>query len=172
MPVLRILIRAVASVIAFLLVFVFVVRVFAPGNADTQAIFRLIGLVQPFLDAGAAFLVFPVQLPLDWLSPYLSAGIKLWFPLTQAAPFFEALVEFVVGTIPGLAAMQVGRKLLDASYPTIFPGVFDWRLVMAIAFWGFVESLLLKGVILIEARLYRSRIRQRDADILASLRDR
>lgn len=170
MPALRILIRTIASLVVFLLLIAFTIRVFSPGNADTKAIFQLINTIRPFLDAGVALLVFPVQLVLDWLSPFLSAGIKAWFPITQAGPFFEGLAEFV-GKIPGLASTEVGRKLLDAPYPTIFPGVLDWRLLVAIGFWGFVESLLLKGVIFIEAKLYRSHIRRRDADILAGLRD-
>ncbi|WP_373532061.1 hypothetical protein [Vampirovibrio sp.] len=171
MPVLRTLIRTAASVIAFLLLFAFILRIFAPGNADTRSLFQLISFIQPFLDASVAFFVFPVQWVLNWLTPYFPAGMSAWFPITQAAAFFEGLVVFVF-SIPSLAATALGQQMLEAPYPTIFPGVLDWRLLMAIGFWGLIESLLLKVIISIEARTYRSHIRKRDADILAGLRNR
>lgn len=168
---LRTLIRFAASLAALWLLLAFVIRVFSPGNVDTEVIFKAIAIIQPILDAGVALLVFPVQWALDFINPYLPAGVKSWFPITQAASFFKALCDLFL-KIPGLAITELGRQLQQVQYKTIFPGVLDWRLLMAIGLWGFVEAQLLKVIIWIEAKQYRNHIRQRDADILAGFRDK
>lgn len=171
MNTLRFLIRSAASLIALLLLIVFVIRVFAPGNADTAAIFKLLANVQPLLDTVTGWLVYPMQVALDWLTPYFPQWLKDWFPITQAAGAFHALGELIL-KIPNLASTELGKQLKAVEYGRVFPGVLDWRLWLAIGLWGLVESLLLKLVIRIEARLYRQRIRHRDAEMMRSLRDK
>jgi hypothetical protein len=171
MNTLRFLIRSTFSLVALWLLLVFFIRVFSPGNVDTEAVFKLIALVQPFLDAGTFLLIWPVQAALDWILPYLPHSWHEWFPVTQAAVLFEWLGTLFL-KLSNLAETDWGRSMAEVRYKDVFPGILDWRLMLAIGFWGWIESLLLKLVITLEAKLYRQHIRQRDADILHSLRDK
>lgn len=171
MNTLRFLIRSTFSVVALWLLLVFFIRVFSPGNADTEAVFKLIAQVQLVLDAGTFLLVWPVQTLLDWILPYFPSSWREVFPVAQAAGLFEWLGSLLL-QLSNLAETDWGRAMAAIRYKEVFPGILDWRLLLAIWFWGWVESLLLKMVITLEARLYRQHIRQRDADILYSLRDK
>lgn len=64
----------------------------------------------------------------------------------------------------------MGAQLRNADYESLFPGVMDWRLLMALPVWGFVESMLLKLLIHVEAFFYRNYLRQRDAALWDSYR--
>ncbi len=168
---LRTFVRTMISLIALWLLLMFAVRIFAPGNADTEAVFKMIAMVQPLLDAGTYCLIWPIQLTLDWLSPYLPADVRAWFPVSQAAQFFQTVNTWILA-LPNLSTSDVGRQMAGINFKYVFPGVLDWRLMLGLCFWGVIENILLKLIIGMEAKQYRTHIRQRDADILASLRDK
>jgi diguanylate cyclase (GGDEF)-like protein len=166
---LRTFVRTIISLIALWLLLMFAIRIFAPGNADTAAVFKTIAMLQPLLDAGTYFLIWPIQLVMDWLSSYLPADARVWFPVSQAAPFFQTINTWILA-LPSLSTSDVGRQMANVNFKYVFPGVLDWRLLLGLCFWGVIENMLLKLIIGVEAKQYRSHIRQRDADILASFR--
>ncbi|WP_303673332.1 GGDEF domain-containing protein [Vampirovibrio chlorellavorus] len=163
----RFLVRLSASCIAFLLVLVFVIRVFAPGNPDTAAFFQLLALIQPVLDTAALILSWPVQQICQWVQHFLPTAWQGGFPVSSAAGCAQALVDGFL-QLPGMMTSPLAPALLDVHYESQFPGVLDWRLLLSVAFWGWVESLFLKGLNIVDARLYRHQIRQRDEALLRS----
>lgn len=170
MNMLRFLIHQIFSVVAFWLLLVFFIRIFSPGNADTEVVFRFIAPALPILDNGASLLTLPIQVVLDWVLPYLPAAWLNGFPAAEAAGFFGAIGNFILN-LGNLAATDFGRSLAAIHYKTIFPGILDWRMPLTIWFWGWIESLLLQLVIRLEAFMYRQHIRHRDADILQAVRN-
>ncbi len=167
MRLLRFLVRLTASSIAFLLLLVFVIRVFAPGNADTAAVFKMLSLIQPVLDTAVMILTWPVQQVCQWGQHFLPVSWQSGFPVTSAAWCAQVVVDAFL-QLPGMLASPLGPPLLDVSYDSQFPGVLDWRLLLSVVFWGWVESLVLQGVNIVDARLYRHQIRQRDEALLRS----
>ena len=166
---LRFWVRLFSSAVALLLSIVFMIRMFAPGNAETAYAFKAIQPLQPFLDTACAFLTLPVTFLLEKLSGVIPATLKSWFPLASASAFFHLLGQWVL-KIPRLGETAMGAQLRNADYEFLFPGVMDWRLLMALPVWGFVESVLLKSLIHVEAFFYRSYLRQRDAALWNSYR--
>jgi diguanylate cyclase (GGDEF)-like protein len=167
---LRFLVRFTASSIAFFLLLVFVIRVFAPGNADTAAIFKALGFIQPVLDGGVMILSWPVQQVCQWVLPLVPVAWQDRFPVASAAGFVQALVDTFL-QLPGMMNSPLGPQLLDFSYGAYFPGVLDWRLLLSVAFWGWVESGILKGLNVLDSRLYRYEIRRRDEALLRSFQE-
>ncbi len=167
MSLLRFWVRLSASAIAFLLLLVFVIRVFAPGNPDTATLFQMLAVIQPVLDTAVIILSWPVQQVCQWVQHFLPVAWQDGFPVTSAAWCAQALVDAFL-QLPGMMASPLTPALLDVHYESRFPGVLDWRLILSIAFWGWVESLFLKGINIVDARLYRHQIRQRDEALLRS----
>lgn len=167
MRLLRFLVRSTASSIAFLLVLVFVIRVFAPGNADTMAVFKMLAYIQPFLDTAAAILAWPVQQVCLWGQHYLPTAWQNAFPVTSAAGCAQMLADAFL-QLPGMMTSPLAPQLLDTPYESLFPGVLDWRLLLAVAFWGWVESLMLHSINILDARLYRNQTQQRGEALLRS----
>jgi diguanylate cyclase (GGDEF)-like protein len=163
-------VRFTASSIAFFLLLVFVIRVFAPGNADTAAIFKALGFIQPVLDGGVMILSWPVQQVCQWVLPLVPVAWQDRFPVASAAGFVQALVDTFL-QLPGMMNSPLGPQLLDFSYGAYFPGVLDWRLLLSVAFWGWVESGILKGLNVLDSRLYRYEIRRRDEALLRSFQE-
>lgn len=168
MNTLRFWIRFLFTVLTFLLLVAFVLRILAPGNPETAILFQKIQFIQPWLDQACAWLVLPISYLLDWVNPHLPATWRAWFPISPAGPFFSLVSSWLL-KIPGLANSPFGAQLQTANFSLWFPGVMDWRLLLALPIWGFVESLILKFLIYIEAGLYRFSLRQRDADMVKSL---
>lgn len=170
MSTLRLLIRLCFSLIAFCLLLTFFIRIFAPGNADTEAVFKIIALVQPWLDRAVHWLIWPIDWACDRVLPFLPSGWKSWFPLMPAHTLIGKLVEWIL-KIPNLLDSSLGLALRHAELKTLFPGVADWRLLLALPLWGWIERLCLGVINRIDARLYREKIRQRDAAYVQSLQD-
>jgi diguanylate cyclase (GGDEF)-like protein len=85
----------------------------------------------------------------------------------------ERVADLVVTAflkLPHVADSPPGRALRNANLNVLFPGIVDWRLLLALPVWGWVESFLLKVVIHAEAFQYRQYIRQRDADMMQSFK--
>lgn len=162
--------RWLFSVLTLVLLLTFMVRIFSPGNAETAYIFRAIQPIQPWLDQICAALVWPVGWALEKLEPFLPATWKAWFPISPAAAFFTNVSEWVL-KIPGLAGTVAGKQMQAADYGALFPGVVDWRLLLALPVWGFAESLLFGLFIRMDAWTYRWGIRRRDAAFMKSLRE-
>lgn len=167
MSLLRFWVRLSASAIAFLLLLVFVIRVFAPGNPDTATLFQMLAVIQPVLDTAVMILNWPVQQVCQWGQHFLPLAWQSGFPVTSAAWCAQALVDGFL-QLPGMMTSPLAPALLDVHYESRFPGMLDWRLILSIAFWGWVESLFLQGINIVDARLYRHQIRQRDKALLRS----
>lgn len=165
MNTLRAWVRLLFSVLTLLLLTVFMLRIFSPGNPETAYIFQKLQWVQPRLDQVCAVLVAPVSWVLEKVNPFFPAAWKAWFPISPAGAFFSKVSQWAL-TLPGLMTTPAGKQLHAANYGLLFPGVVDWRLLLALPFWGFVESWLLKLLIYLEAWLYRLHVRQRDAQLL------
>lgn len=151
--------------VAFCLALVFVLRVFAPGNHDTVFIFQFMHPFMPFLDGFCSFLIYPIEQIIEWLAehaPWLShwipAGVKAAFPLMPAESFAKLLAGKLL-LLPHNPQARYALDLQHAPFGTMFPGVLDWRLILALPFWNIIDSILSNLLRWMEIALYRSRLR-------------
>jgi hypothetical protein len=143
----------------------FFLGIFAPGNTDTAFIFQVLHPVQPLLDKICAFLTLPVHKILDflsanapWLTDWLPAGVKAWFPVVPAAVVAKQIAQWFL-MLPHDPHGRYAQDLAQARYTWMFPGSLDWRLLLALPLWSWLESLLMGLIQWAETKLYRQQLR-------------
>lgn len=138
---LRSLIRIFFSLAALLLLLMFLIRILAPGTPESAPFFQFLRKL-PFLDQAANLLTLPVDFVLGFVTGLLPADVRSWFPTMKAGPPISAVINWIAN-FPGLAGTAVSQSLTGVNYYRKFPGVFDWRLLLAMGLWGMVESIIL-----------------------------
>lgn len=170
MNVLRTLIRMVFTLVPMVLLLAFIIRIFAPGTNETAFVFQKLQVVQPVLDTVVGFLILPVTFAWGWLIHWWPKLQTSWFPMASAEHVAYMVVRLIL-KLPHMAESPPGRALRNANLNLLFPGVVDWRLLLALPVWGKVEDLLLKAIIHVEAFQYRHYLRRRDAAMMQSFRE-
>lgn len=170
MNVLRTLIRIVFTLVPMVLLLAFIIRIFAPGTNETAFVFQKLQMVQPVLDAVAGFLILPITYAWGWLIGVWPKLQTSWFPIASAEQVAYKLVVLIL-KLPHMAESPPGRVLKNANLNLLFPGILDWRLLLALPIWGKVENILLQAIIHMEAFQYRHYLRRRDAAMMQSFRE-
>lgn len=150
------------ALVTFVLLAEFVLRILSPGDADTAGIFRMLQPFRIFLEPAINVLLAPIRLLLAYVGHWIPPAFASWFPVMPADTFFQQLGRLAL-QFPGLPETSLGRDVRNAPYAVIFPGVVDWRPLMAVFFWGLSESLARGLFFRLDAFLYRRSLRRRDA---------
>lgn len=163
----RFLVRLIFTGISFLLCTVFVLRIFAPGTAETAFVFQFVQQFQPGLDQCIRVLLLPISWPLSVLQPHLPVSIKAWFPITLAVDFITTFASWLL-KVPLIAHSKLGVSLSQHRYESLIPGTMDWRFVLALFFWSFVEAQIMARLrpIIRNRRQLESIARQQDLELL------
>jgi len=156
------------SGVALCLALEFMLRIFAPGNADTAWVFQALHPIQPFMETACAYLTQPVDkissLVLDkapFLLQWIPAGLKASFPIMPASVAARHIAQWLL-LFPHDPHGRYARDLLAAHYNILFPGVVDWRLMVALPIWNWVQSIG-NGVIHgLETLAYRQSLRNQN----------
>lgn len=153
----------------------FILGIFAPGNPETAFVFQAMHPVLPWIDTACAFLIQPVDKGLaflstnaPWLTQWVPAGIKAGFPVIPAATVAKQIAGLFL-MLPHDPHGRYAQDLSHANFKWLFPGVIDWRLMMALPLWNWVESLLIGMIQWIETMAYRQKLRWENQARLKSL---
>jgi diguanylate cyclase (GGDEF)-like protein len=160
----------VFTLVSLVLLLAFIIRIFAPGTNETAFVFQKLQVVQPVLNAIVGFLVTPITVVWGLLVGKWPKLQTVWFPIASAEQIAYTVVIWIL-KVPHMAESPPGRVLRNANLSTLFPGVIDWRLLLALPLWGKVEAILLRGIIHAEAFQYRQYLRRRDAAMLQSFQE-
>lgn len=137
------LLRFGFAVLSLALWSLFLLRIFAPGTAETAFFFRFTTqTVQPYLEQAGHWATLPIQWLLHHLEGFLPPEARLLFPILPAGSALNLLAGLLL-SIPGLSGTGFGQALSRGDYLPLFPGVIDWRLPLAWFFWRWVEAFLL-----------------------------
>lgn len=152
--------------VALCLALEFILRIFAPGNPDTAWIFKALHPAQPWLDTASYYLTQPVDkigsLIADkapWLLHWIPGKIRACFPMMPAAPIFRDLAHWLL-IFPHDPHGRFVQDIQGARYSHLFPGVIDWRLMMALPLWGWAETIASACIGWLENQLYQFSMRQ------------
>jgi hypothetical protein len=144
----------------------FMLCIFAPGNAETAWVFQTLHPVQPWLEQVCHYLTLPVdqiarliQTYAPWLYSWLPSSLKSLFPVMPASVVAERIAHLLL-MLPHDPHGRYGQDLLSAPYPVLFPGVVDWRLLIALPLWGWAESVASGMIHRAEMQFYRQSMKQ------------
>ncbi len=142
--------------IALCLALGFILGIFAPGNADTAWLFQGIHPLEPLLNQTCALLVLPVDKGLELLqtytprlSPYIPSSVKTSFPIAPASLVAQHVGHLLL-LFPHDAHGRFSQDLWHAPYSALFPGVVDYRLLLALPLWHWIESGFIQFTNLLE----------------------
>lgn len=139
----RIVIRTTFSLIILLLTVEFILRIFAPGTADTAAFFQAIApLRRVSTEALANVISWPAYLLLSFLASVLPPMLKPFIPIAPVAPLIMKVV-FFLQSLPNAMTMPVIKDLDKVDWQILMPGSFDWRLLLIMPLLSAIERLLL-----------------------------
>jgi hypothetical protein len=116
----------VLSILGLFLAAQFIIALFMQGFIEHSANYAMIKPVLELLETVTNLLTFPLR----WLYMQLALPTFEYFPLTKAAPVFEAIGKGfanlpLITDIPGIHALD------SFPYSKVFTGSFDWLLVIA-----------------------------------------
>src|SRR4051812_2601547 len=108
--------------IALCLALAFVLRIFAPGNADTSIVFQSVHPVQPWLDKVCNFLTLPIDKTLTLITIWwpafvhgLPPALKEWFPIVPAEKVARQMAHWIL-LIPQDQHSRYVQDLKSAPY--------------------------------------------------------
>jgi len=160
--------RLLFTGVALCLALEFMLRIFAPGNADTAWLFRMIHPVQPWLDTACYYLTQPVdklgslmQTYTPWLLHWIPATIKSMFPIMPAAVAAKNTAQWLL-LFPHEPQGRFAQDIHSAPYGLLFPGVVDWRLMFALPLWNWAESIASGAICWVETQFYRQGLKHQD----------
>lgn len=143
------------TAVAFLLVASFLFRLFAPGNLETIDLFYKLQPLQHALTLISNWLLTPVTASLKALSSPWSTHLFSILGLSSLKhnifdsnfwirPATESISQAIswLLQLPGLQQTGFGQALARVSVEQVFPGVLDWRILLALPIWGMLEMLV------------------------------
>ena len=162
--------------IALCLALTFFLRIFAPGNPDTAWLFQGIHPLQQWLDLACGYLTLPLDRAFEllnsiasWMFQWIPAEIKRLFPVMPAEVAARDITSWML-LLPHDPHGQYARDLTHARYDLLFPGVIDWRLLLALPFWNWVDSLCIQLIQWLEMAGYRHHLRQENKKMVKTIR--
>ena len=165
------------SGVALCLALEFMLRIFAPGNADTAWIFQAIHPIESYMEAACYFLTQPVDkisaLVVDkapFILHWIPTGLKANFPVMSASVAARHIAQWLL-LFPHDPHGRYAHDLLAARYNILFPGVVDWRLMVALPIWGWVESLISAIIRGLETLAYRQSLRSHERAALQKFQE-
>ena len=154
--------------VALCLALGFILGIFSPGNADTAFLFQALHPLDPFLHQACAFLVQPVDKSLEllqtlapWLSHIFPASFKGSFPIAPATRVAQHLGQLLLLLSHDLHG-RYAQDLWHAPYGSLFPGVVDYRFLLALPLWHWVESMFIQLINMLERSFYQQSLRWED----------
>ena len=153
----------------------FMLRIFAPGNPDTAWLFQAVHPVQPMLDGVCYYFTQPVDKIGDlitqyapWLIHWVPGSLKACYPMMPADKVARNLAHWLL-IFPHSPHGRYAQDLMSARYGFMFPGVVDWRLMLALPLWGWAESIASGVIQWLETLFYRHQLRRQDKAMVRNL---
>lgn len=112
------------------ILFRLLIKTIEPGTPNTETLLKLMQPIIQFLDQLFAIIFYPVNLICQFIQHLLPANLAAQFPTTDVG----LLLKFIFSLpmyIPVIDRIYFMQDLANTDYYKIFPGVLDWRLVIA-----------------------------------------
>jgi diguanylate cyclase (GGDEF)-like protein len=142
MNILRIFLRTLFSLLYTLLIGVFVIRIFSPGTPDTVTFFKIYQQVRQPIEMVVTWVISPVSWLTGLIRMMIPTAYQVWFPISPAAALVHHIVDGVT-VLPFVRGTGAAAFLGRVNPELLFPGVFDWRLLLTTPILGLLETVML-----------------------------